>query len=150
MRLEEIMTSPVEVIGPEAAAKDARSLMRQQRIHHLVVMSGRQIIGVVSERDTARAAVNETVADVMTEGVVTAAPDTTIKRAANLMRGRAIGCLPVWDGRRAIGMVTTADLLTLLGRGAERPNPRGTRRTLADRGPRRKPRPSPDATKLAY
>ncbi len=150
MRLEEIMSTPVHTIEPDAAATEARSRMRLQKIHHLVVMRGRDILGVVSQRDTAGAKATDAVADIMTETVVTASPDTTVKRAANLMRGRIIGCLPVWDGRRVVGMVTIADLLGLIGRGAERPSPRSTRWTLRDRGPRRKGHPGPDGTRLAY
>jgi CBS domain-containing protein len=62
-----------------------------------------------------------------------------VREAANLMRGRSIGCLPVLDGRKLVGIVTVTDLLELLGRGAERPMARGRRAVMAGRGHRRKP-----------
>ena len=72
----------------------------------------------------------------MTDNLATAAPDTTIRHAANLLRGRSIGCLPVLDEGEAVGIVTITDLLDLIGRGAERPVERSTRWTLRARGRR--------------
>jgi acetoin utilization protein AcuB len=52
----------------------------------------------------------------MTAPVATAAPDTTVREAANLLRGRHIGCLPIVEDGRLVGIVTVADLLDLLAR----------------------------------
>ena len=49
-----------------------------------------------------------TVADLMTPHVVTATPTTTVRQAANLMRGRSIGCLVVTNGSRVAGNVLEA------------------------------------------
>ena len=40
---------------------------------------------------------------------------------ANLLRGHEIGCLPVLDGKKLVGIVTTTDMLDLIGRGFEHP-----------------------------
>jgi CBS domain-containing protein len=74
------------------------------------------------------------VGDLMTEKVVPAQLDTTVREAANLMRGHMINCLPVFDGHRLKGIVTALDLLELIGRGADRPMTTATRRVLKDRG----------------
>ena len=76
----------------------------------------------------------------MSRDVVTVEPTTTVRQAANLMRGRYLGCLPVVDGGKLVGMVTTSDLLELLGRGAIAPSPRAERWTLKGRGPRKRGR----------
>jgi CBS domain-containing protein len=57
----------------------------------------------------------------MTSQVVTVRVNDTIRSVANVMRGRTIGCVPVMDGKRLVGIVTVSDLLRLLGRGIERP-----------------------------
>jgi CBS domain-containing protein len=57
---------------------------------------------------------------------------------ANLMRGRSIGCVVVTGNGRLAGIVTTSDLLELLGRGAIRPSPVGRRPALNHRAPHRK------------
>jgi CBS domain-containing protein len=54
------------------------------------------------------------------------------------MRGRSIGCLVVANADRALGIVTVADLLELIGRGSERAVESATRRTLNHRAPHRK------------
>jgi len=123
------MTIEPKTIAPSATVAEARNLMRVSGIHHLIVRDQRRVVGVVSDRDlggrvSARGRDGDAraIADVMSPDVVTAAPETTIRQAANLMRGRSIGCLAVLDGDRPIGIVTTTDLLELIGRGAERPS----------------------------
>jgi CBS domain-containing protein len=143
MRLQDVMSTEIKTIGPDATVGEARNLMRVDRIHHLLVLDRRQIVGVVSDRDlggrggaSRRDGDASAIADVMSEQVVTAAADTSIRQAANLMRGRGIGCLAVVHGNTPVGIVTTTDLLDLIGRGVERPIQRAKRRTLSRRGPR--------------
>jgi len=137
MRLQDIMSTDIKTIEPGAGLEEARSLMRQNRIHHLLVFTGGEVVGVVSDRDLAqRTEVRDGVAGVMSEDLVTAGPQMTVRQAANLMRGRGIGCLAVVDGDRPVGILTTADLLELIGRGVERPIERSTRWTLRRRGAR--------------
>jgi CBS domain-containing protein len=50
------------------------------------------------------------VREVMSRGVVSIAPETTIRHAAELMREHDIGALPVCDGTSLVGMVTDRDL----------------------------------------
>jgi acetoin utilization protein AcuB len=116
--------------------------MRTSRIHHLVVLDGKKVVGVLTDRDlggprgTALRA-GKTAGDLMTGRVVTADAQMTVRKVANLLRGHVIGCLPVMEGERLVGIVTVSDLLDLIGRGAERPSPPAERRTLHRRGPRR-------------
>jgi CBS domain-containing protein len=144
MRLNDIMSRDIKTIGPKASASEARNTMRTNGIRHLLVLDGRDVVGIVSDRDLGgRAAAGGnrraglSVADVMTDGVVSAGPETTVRQAANLLRGHVIGCLAVLDGAKPVGIVTTTDLLDLIGRGAERPIEGSTRWTLRSRGPRR-------------
>ncbi len=120
MRLGEIMASSVKSVAPTDTAEDAFSLMRLHRIHHLVVLEGKAVVGVISDRDLggARGASlrrNRTVGELMTRDVATATPQTTERQAANLLRGHSIGCLPVLDGGKLVGIVTITDLLEILG-----------------------------------
>jgi CBS domain-containing protein len=142
MRIEEIMTRTVRAVSPGLDAETAWQEMQAARIHHLVVVENNDIVGIVSERDLgsergAGLREGKRVADLMTPSVIFAWHETTIRRAANLMRGQTIGCLPVMDGKTLVGIVTTTDLLDLIGRGAERPTAESTRWVLRGRGPRR-------------
>ena len=142
MRVAEIMTKDVETVAPQAPAADAWERMRRSGIHHLVVKEGASIVGVLSDRDAGgrggtRVRAQSRVGDLMTEGVVTVDPAATVRRVANLMRGRTIGCVAVVDGGRLKGIVTVSDLLEILGHGADRPSPQ-RRRDLHYRAPHRK------------
>ena len=126
MRVFEVMTEGVKTVTPAMPATEAWELMRRNRIHHLIVTRGTDIVGVLSERDTgsrigARARVGRTVAELMTSPVVTADRTDTIRVVANRMRGRSIGCVPIVDRERLVGIVTVSDLLEALGRGIDRP-----------------------------
>ena len=142
MRLREIMKTKVETITSSEPAATAFERLRANRIRHLVVTHGQQVVGVLSDRDLARRAsdrVGQSVEEAMTSPVVTATPDTTLRQAANLMRGHAIGCIPIVADHRLAGIVTVTDLLELIGRGVERPMTKAPRWVMKDRGPRRKP-----------
>ena len=142
-RVQDVMTQDVRTIAPGAAADDAWEAMRLERIHHLVVTEGAKIVGVLSDRDAggragAQVRKGRTVADLMTDRVVTVTPTTPIRKVANLMRGRSIGCLVVSNRGRVSGIVTVSDLLTLLGRGEAHPTTVTHRWTLRHRAPHRK------------
>jgi CBS domain-containing protein len=62
------------------------------------------------------------VRDVMTRGVETAAPDTSIAEVARRMRDLDVGSLPVTDGHRLLGIVTDRDLSVRATAAAKDPN----------------------------
>ena len=142
MRLAEVMTERVQTVPPTMSAVGAWELMRRQRIHHLVVKLGSEVVGVLSDRDAGSGVgvtirTERTVGDLMTSHLVTMTPSDTVRKAANLMRGRTIGCLPVTDHGRLVGIVTTSDLLQLVGHGIGRPA-KVPRRIATHRVPHRK------------
>jgi acetoin utilization protein AcuB len=140
MRLQDIMSREVKSVAATATVSEARSVMKLNGIRHLLVLERGDVVGVVSDRDLGgRTGSNDQrqLGAVMTDNVVTAAPETTVRQAANLLRGRTIGCLPIVDDGKAVGIVTTTDLLDLIGRGSERPVQRVDRWILRGRGPRR-------------
>lgn len=135
MRLQEIMTRGVISIGPDEAADTAWSKMERKGIRHLVVTEGARLLGVLSERDLGgreggALRKGRTVRDFMMPRVATATPATTLRQAANLMRGRLIGSLPVVDDGRVVGIVTATDVLEELGRGSSRPTVRAKRQAM--------------------
>ena len=143
MRLQDIMSTDVKTVTPSVTVATARNLMRLDAIHHLLVVDDRRVVGVVSDRDLGgRVSARRgdggatAIADVMSEHVVTVPADATIRQAANLMRGRGIGCLAIVADEKPVGIVTITDLLELIGRGVERPIERSTRTMLSRRGPR--------------
>lgn len=135
MRLQEILNPDVVVIGPDETADSAWSRMRRKRIRHLVVTEGVRLVGVISDRDLggvhgAASRRGRTVRELMTTSPAVAMPTTTLRQAANLMRGRLIGSLPVVESGRVVGIVTATDVLDELGRGATRPAVRAQRQSM--------------------
>lgn len=142
MRLRDIMHTRVETILPRESAAVAFERMRRGKIRHLVVQDGKKIVGVLSDRDVGGMGSLrqvETVEDLMTSPAVTASPGLTLRQAANLLRGRTMGCLPILEDGKLVGIVTTTDLLEMIGAGIERPVPRTRRSILKDRGPGHRP-----------
>jgi len=135
MRLQEIMSTDVVTIGPNESAESTWQLMQRHRIRHLLVIEGRRLVGVLSERDLGGRKGSElrkgrTVRELMTAHTTTATPTTTLRQAANLMRGQLIGSLPILDDGKIVGIVTATDVLDELGRGSTRPTVRAQRQSM--------------------
>jgi acetoin utilization protein AcuB len=131
------MTGALITVRPDTPVLDARHLMVQQRIRHLLVTSeGGQLLGIVTDRDIRLNLPSQatslsvwelnhlltklTVGKVMTESVVTVGPDREARDAAQLMLDHTIGALPVVDGGQLIGIVTETDLLRAFVRNADK------------------------------
>lgn len=138
MRIQDVMSQKVVRAAPETTISVARETLRTDEIDHLVVMDGKRVVGVVSGNDLARAGNDQPIAGVMARHVVTIAPEATLRRAAGMLRGRAIGCLPVVDDGRLVGIVTASDLLTALAKGETHASPTRGRVILRKRGPRKR------------
>lgn len=143
MRVQDIMTKGVETTTPSSRAEDAWQVMRQKRIHHLIVKDGATAVGVLSATDAGgpngtALRKGRVVADLMRSDIAIVDPETTVRKAANMMRGRSSGCLVVGSRSRLAGIVTISDLLELLGRGADRAAGVASRPLLNHRVPHRK------------
>ncbi len=141
MRVADVMSTRVRTVSRGEAADAAWEQMRLHRIRHLVVKHEGWVVGILSDRDLGgrhgkplRA--GRQVADLMTRKVIAVAPRTTVREAANLMRGNVVDCLPVLDAQQLKGIVTALDLLELIGRGVERPVATTKRVILKHRGQR--------------
>lgn len=128
MYVKDFMSTDVQTCHASTPADDAWTQMRAKRIHHLVVTAMGRVLGVVSERDLGgprgyALRRGRRVEDLMSRQPMVANPDTSLRQAAQMMRGRGVGCLPVFHGRKLVGIVTTSDLLKLIARGrtVERP-----------------------------
>lgn len=133
MRVYEVMSKAVETVKPAVHASEAKTRMRQKKIHHLVVTRGSALAGIVSERDLGGPKLPKTlgawtVEDLMTSPVVTVTSRTPIRRAAALMKGRSVGSLVVTAANgKVAGIVTVSDLLEYLARKPERQSNRARR-----------------------
>jgi CBS domain-containing protein len=140
MRVYEVMSKDVETVKPDVLAAEAKTRMRQLRIHHLVVTQGAQVQGVVSERDLGGAKLpkalgKRTVGELMTAPVVTVTTRTLVRRAAAIMKGQSIGSLVVTSANgRIAGIVTVSDLLECVARAPVRVASRDRRKAREEQG----------------
>jgi acetoin utilization protein AcuB len=130
----DVMVTPVLTSTPEATANSARRLLRRARIRHLPVVENGLLVGIVSDRDLARAPNDLTpLRELMTSTVFVANPSTPLRQAARRFRERHFGAMPVMDGRDIVGIVSVVDVLAALGGSAPGAEPSGTRHR-AERG----------------
>lgn len=141
MRIQDVMSKNVISVPKDTTVAAARERLRAGEIEHLVVVEAKRVAGVVAKEDLAEAGDDTPLSAVMSRNAVTIEPSATLRHAAGIMRGRAIGCLPVVDDGRLVGIVTTSDLLTALAKGEIHPAPPADRIILRKRGPRKRPVP---------
>jgi CBS domain-containing protein len=108
-------------ISADATVYDAIKMMSEKHVGCLLVLSGKQLSGIVTERDYARKVVlqgrasNQThVRDIMTNPVLFVRQDDTLDHAMRLMTNRRIRHLPVLDGEQLAGIVSIGDLVRWL------------------------------------
>jgi acetoin utilization protein AcuB len=135
MLVRDIMRSPVLGVSPGTTLQDAYRTMREKGFRHLAVLDGERLAGVVTDRDLRLAtsalapvpfAADSSVSAIMCREPLTANAEDAVEDAARVMRERKIGCLPVVDDGRVIGIITGIDLLDALIRmtGVDKPSGR--------------------------
>jgi len=125
--VRDIMSSPVEFLEVGDSLDLARHLMQAGRIRHLPVIDAEQrLIGLVTHRkllaawvshgdpthERPRAIAREIPVDMLMEtDVVTIGPDAFAADAARTIENRKVGCLPVVEHGKLVGIVTEADFV---------------------------------------
>jgi CBS domain-containing protein len=116
-----IMTAGPETVGPHASLAAVQDILFAVCGHHVPVVSGHRLVGIVSSNDLRRAVSAGGEVDLRLEAVaartamtpdpVTITPSTSIRRAAELLRTGSFGSLPVVEDGELVGIVTVADVL---------------------------------------
>ena len=103
------------------------TIMNLGRIRHMPVVEDGRVVGILSQRDLFRSALivalgfgrkttsalikTIRVKEVMTKPAITITADAAVSDAARLMIEKKIGCLPVVENERLIGLITETDIL---------------------------------------
>jgi CBS domain-containing protein len=108
----------IHAVTPDAAVVQAIRLMAEKGIGAVLVMDGRRLVGILSERDYARKVVlkdrssaTTAVHEIMTSELVTVAPTVTVEQCLELVTNRRIRHLPVMDGDEVVGVISIGDLV---------------------------------------
>ncbi|MBE7468597.1 MAG: hypothetical protein DPW09_11410 [Anaerolineae bacterium] len=119
LKAKDIMTSDVVTIQPSALVSEAIGLMRQKKIHAIVVKSRapEKAYGIVTEADIAYKVVARdsdpkalTVGDIMTKPCITVNPEMTVENVARLFANNHIHRAPVVKDD-LLGIVSISDIL---------------------------------------
>jgi acetoin utilization protein AcuB len=133
MKIADLMRTKLETVRDSDPLGAAIKILREKRIKHLpVVNETGRLVGIVTDRDLKRANASDVgtleihdllylldkvkVRQIMTRNPLVARPDAGVGAAARIMVERGIGCLPIVQDKRLLGMVTTTDLLKRLGK----------------------------------
>jgi len=111
MLIKEIMKRPL-VVEKDISLTEAANIMGAKGIGSLLFVSKDKIRGIVTERDLIKNfSKHEKISQIMTMKVVTAEPDESLDRAAEIMRSNKIKRLPVVSGGKLVGIITLTDIL---------------------------------------
>lgn len=128
------MTAKVVAVQPEETLAVVDELMQQHRIRHIPVVSPvGDLVGLISHRDLLRhalieqaqtpefieQAIRERVAarDLMVVDIQCVGPRSDLRAATQQMLEYKLGCLPVLEGRRLVGILTESDFVRLMAEG---------------------------------
>src|SRR5262245_38203766 len=126
----DIMSTELTTLGRNDSLQLARDILTLGRIRHFPVIDEGKVVGVISQRDLYKASLRSVmkygekarrifmegiaIKEVMSEPVITIAPHASVQEAARVMMEKKIGCLPVLEGPKLVGIVTETDMLKLI------------------------------------
>jgi acetoin utilization protein AcuB len=130
MLVRDIMTTDLTTLREDEMMLDATLVLSHAGLRHIPIMSGDQLVGIVTSTDVKhytpsilsgipaeeynRLMATTPLSKIMTRNPITIGPGQTIYEAAQLLYDRRIGCLPVMENGVLKGMVTTTDMLVVL------------------------------------
>ncbi len=130
MFVRSYMTPDPIGVGPDVAFPEAMGILRRQKIRRLPVLDKGRLIGIVVEKDmlsnqpspATTLSIHEMYAllerlrvrQIMSRPVFTVQGDCPLEEAARIMVEQKIGCLPVMDGDRLVGIITETDIFKTL------------------------------------
>jgi acetoin utilization protein AcuB len=130
MFVSDWMTKKVFTVTPDDSISSAILAMRENKVGHLPVVKGDQVIGIVTDRDIKEFTPSKATAldiyelnylldkakirDVMKTKVITVTSDTPVEEAAMLMHDKGIGCLPVVSNDKLVGIISDMDMYRIL------------------------------------
>ena len=118
MEVRDIMTAPAIAVGQDENVTAAVRLLRRYNLGALPVCDGAgRLRGMVTDRDIAlrcfspeEGGAQTRISEIMSRGIVTAAPGDSVETAARTMAKERVRRLPVTENGRLVGMVSLCDM----------------------------------------
>jgi CBS domain-containing protein len=114
-KVRDFMTTDLVTVNVQAALAEAARLMRDADVGVLPVTDGKEVLGVITDRDIvirglAEGKVGAKVGEIMVDGLVSLSPDDDEQAAVKLMSDNDVSRLPVMEGGHLVGMVSVGDI----------------------------------------
>lgn len=110
-----MMSCPVECISPDLSVFDAIAIMEAKHIKRLPIVTGKCLIGIVTQSDLIRSLTTyciwKDVAQIMNSAVAVVQTKATVAEAVQIMSSRDISCAVALEGDEIQGIVTERDIL---------------------------------------
>lgn len=133
MLATQIMTTPVVTVDPYDRLHLVKAIFDNRAFHHLLVVAGGSLVGVISDRDYFKAVshridlpaatlhdeatLNKRAHQIMSRDPICVAPDTGIDDVVERFLEHRISCLPVVNAAAApVGILSWRDVFTALRR----------------------------------
>lgn len=114
LEVRHLMTREATIVAPKADLAEMHALMTSNRVRHLLVCDGGgRLLGIISDRDL-RGKAGGTARELMTRELKTVSPHTALGAAITCLIEEGISCLPVVNGPKVCGVLTTTDLVLTL------------------------------------
>jgi len=112
MKIKDVMNKVI-VIEHDVNVKEAAQIMSNKNIGSLVVLKDNKIVGIITEKDIMKniSFLGKKISAVMAKNVVTVDCSESIDNAALIMTERKIRRLPVVDGDKLVGIITSTDII---------------------------------------
>ena len=105
-------------LTPDATVYEAIDQLSEKGVGALLVMEGKRLVGIVSERDYARKVIlkgkasRETyVREIMSQPVICVPPECTVEQTMALMTEKRIRHLPVVEDETVVGVISIGDVV---------------------------------------
>jgi CBS domain-containing protein len=112
------MTTDVITLGPENTLGEAREILLQNHIHHLPIVEGRKLVGIVTSWDffklgmSASESKDMRIKEIMTTKVATLEPDQHLGAAAEVLTQHLFHAIPIVnEHHELLGIVTSTDIV---------------------------------------
>lgn len=114
MQARDIMTHEVITIKPDASVRDAARQLADYHISGMPVVDERaRMVGIITEADLISKD-GKTVADLMSDRVVSVGEDTTVDEIAQILTSNRFKRVPVVRAERLVGVVSRADIVRMM------------------------------------
>ncbi|WP_226528499.1 acetoin utilization AcuB family protein [Metabacillus niabensis] len=124
MLVKHIMKKNVITLRPEDTISLALKSMKENKIRHIPIVNDHHIlVGIITERDVKDASpsifqlelkenfLTKPIIDVMSTDLITGHPLDFVEEIAAVLIDNQIGCLPILQDRKLVGLITETDLL---------------------------------------